>query len=594
VSAGDDEEAQLRSVALQNAHAILLARQHAEAELVRAKEALEQKTRELAHTLAMMRATLEATTDGILVTDEHGRITDFNEMYLTLWRLPREVVDSRRHARVLDTISRGFNDPGAFKARVSEIDASGEETYDVLHLADGRVFERFSSIQLVDGRNVGRVWSVRDITAQRRAEDALRDETRMLELAADERKRLLDSERLARADAERASAMKDEFLATLSHELRTPLNAILGWAKILCMPGVSPVDFQRGLEVVERNARIQAQLIEDLLDMSRITSGKISLEIRTVSLSAVIEAALETVRPAAQAKGVLLTSAVDLDPPAGSIPGDPNRLQQIVWNLLSNAIKFTEKGGRVHVTLRRVDGRFEIAVADTGAGIAPEFLPYVFDRFRQADSSNTRTAGGLGLGLAIVKHLVELHGGTARAESPGRGKGTTFTIALPAVETGVERDAGRERQRPEAAPPVAAEFRRMDLTGVKVLVVDDNADARTLIQRMLEGCGASVMTAATVAEALSAVEHVRPHVLVSDVAMPEVDGYELLRRIRALGQSRGGGVPAIALTAFARSEDRTRALRAGFLHHIAKPLEPPELIATVASVVGRTGAPLRE
>jgi signal transduction histidine kinase/ActR/RegA family two-component response regulator len=589
VTTGDDDAARLRSVALQNAHAILLARQRAEEELVRAKEALERKTRELAHSLAMMCATLEATTDGILVTDAQGNVTDFNEMYLTLWRLPREVLDSRLHSRVLDAISAGFRNPQAFQARVREIDASGEKTFDVLELADGRVFERFSSIQLVDGRNVGRVWSVRDITDQRRAEDAPGDETRVLETAAEEPKRLLDSERLARAEAERASAMKDEFLATLSHELRTPLNAILGWAKILRMPGVSPVDFQRGLEVVERNARMQAQLIEDLLDMSQITSGKISLETRAVALAAVIEAALETVRPLAQAKGVLLTS--ELDPVTLPVIGDPNRLQQVVWNLLSNAIKFTDKGGRVQVVLRRADSAFEIVVADTGVGIAPEFLPYVFDR--QGDSSNTRTASGLGLGLAIVKHLVELHGGTVQADSSGRGAGTTFTIALPLIAA-VEGDVIIERRRADRAPAVAAEFRRMDLTGVKVLVVDDNADARTLIQRMLEGCGASVTTAATVGDALSAVEHARPHVLVSDVAMPEADGYELLRRIRALGQSRGGGVPAIALTAFARSEDRTRALRAGFLHHIAKPLAPSELVATVASIVGRTGPPVRE
>ena len=586
-----DEAAPLRSVPLQNAHAILLERQRAEEELVRAKDALEGKTRELAHSLAMMRATLEATTDGILVTDEHGTITDFNETYLTIWRLPREALETRQHARVLDAISRGFKDPEAFQTRVHEIDASGQEAHDVLELADGRVFERFSSIQRVEGRNVGRVWSVRDITHQRRAEDALRDETRMLETAAEERLHLLDHERMARADAERTSAMKDEFLATLSHELRTPLNAILGWSKILCKPGVSPVDFQRGLEVIERNAHVQAQLIEDLLDMSRITSGKLSLETRAVSLPAAIEAALETVRPAASAKGVHLTSEVD--PTTPPIVGDPNRLQQVVWNLLANAIKFTDNGGRVQVTLRRDDAGFEIVVADTGVGIAPEVLPYIFDRFRQADSSNTRAASGLGLGLAIVKHLVELHGGAVRAQSPGRGTGATFTIELP-LGLAVSNDPVSERRPSERTPVGAAELRRMDLAGVKVLVVDDNADALTLIQRMLEGCGAMVTTAETVAEALAAVERGRPHVIVSDVAMPEVDGYELLRRIRALGQSRGGGVPAIALTAFSRSEDRTRALRAGFLHHIAKPLEPSELVATIASVAGRTPAPPRD
>jgi CheY-like chemotaxis protein len=415
------------------------------------------------------------------------------------------------------------------------------------------------------------VWSVRDIT--------------------DQRKRLLDSERLAR-DAERAGAVKDEFLATLSHELRTPLNAILGWSKILCMPGVNPVDFQRGLEVVERNARVQAQLIEDLLDMSRITSGKLRLDIRPVSPAAVIEAALETVRPLAQAKGVLLTST--LDEAAVAVNGDPNRLQQVVWNLLSNAIKFTEKPGRVQVSLRRAGSHVAIAVADTGLGIAPEFLPHVFDRFRQADSSSTRTAGGLGLGLAIVKHLVELHGGTVQAQSPGRGAGTTFTIELPLVATAAPVATPVERPRSRGRLGSGGEIKRLDLTGVKVLVVDDNADARALIQRVLEACGANVVTAGTVSEAVLSVERARPHVLVSDVGMPEADGYELLRMVRGLGQSRGGGLPAIALTAFARSEDRTRALRAGFLHHIAKPVEPAELVATVASVVGRTGEPLRD
>jgi PAS domain S-box-containing protein len=574
----DDEEAQLRSVAVQNAQAILFARQRAEQELLRTRDALEDKTRDLAHSLAMMRATLEATTDGILVTDAHGNVTDFNAKYLALWRLSHDVLRSRRHGHVLEVISREFADAEGFMARVREIDASAREAYDVLELTDGRVFERFSSIQLENGRDVGRVWSVRDVTAQR--------------AAAEERKQLLDSERMARSEAEHASAMKDEFLATLSHELRTPLNAILGWSKILCMPGVSLADFQRGLEVVERNARIQVQLIEDLLDMSRITSGKMRLEVRAVAPAAVIEASMETVRPAAQAKGVLLASR--LDPSAGPVAADPDRLQQVIWNLLSNAIKFTDKAGRVQIDLRRVDDRVEISVADTGVGIAPDFLPQVFGRFRQADGSRARTAGGLGLGLAIVKHLVELHGGTVRVHSEGLGTGTTFTIELPLATADRGGDGPSERQRSEARPGLARDFSRVDLAGVKVLVVDDNADARALIQRVLEECGASVLTAGTVEGVLLTVEHARPHVLVSDVGMPEVDGYELLRLVRGLGQSRGGSLPAIALTAYARSEDRTRTLQAGFLHHIVKPVDPAELVAIVGSVVGRTGEPPRE
>jgi CheY-like chemotaxis protein len=269
-------------------------------------------------------------------------------------------------------------------------------------------------------------------------------------------------------------------------------------------------------------------------------------------------------------------------------------LQQVVWNLLSNAIKFTEQNGRVEVGLRRVGSRVEIEVADSGVGIAPEFLPHVFDRFRQADSSSTRAAGGLGLGLAIVKQLVELHGGAVRARSAGRGAGSTFTIELPLIATAGPRDAVGDRARATEPPGAGLEIKPMDLTGVKVLVIDDNADARALIQRTLEACGASVVTAGTVSDALLSVERARPHVLVSDVGMPEADGFELLRLVRGLGQARGGGLPAIALTAFSRSEDRTRTLRAGFLHHIAKPVEPAELVATVAAVVGRIGEALRE
>jgi CheY-like chemotaxis protein len=380
--------------------------------------------------------------------------------------------------------------------------------------------------------------------------------------------------------------MKDEFLATLSHELRTPLSAILGWAHLLRVRPVGEAEMHQGLEVIERNARVQTELIEDLLDMSRIISGKMRLDIQLLHPISVIEAALETVKPAAGAKGIRITRL--LDPTAGPINGDPNRLQQVVWNLLSNAIKFTPADGQVHVALERVNGHVEIAVTDTGIGIAPEFLPHVFERFRQADPSRTRSAKGLGLGLAIVKHLVELHGGSVRVSSPGEGKGATFAIHLP--RTAALRGALPGDQAPLAIPPsMAPELNRSDLSGITVLVVDDQEDARELIRRVLEECDATVYTAENATEALAAVAREQPHVLVTDIGMPGVDGYELLRRVRRMGHERGGGVPAIALTAFARSEDRTRALRAGFLVHVAKPVEPSELVATVASVVGRTG-----
>ncbi len=561
----EDEEALLRSVAIQNATAILLARQRAENELVRAKEALEARTRELAYSLAMMRATLESTTDGILVTDEHGAVTHFNERYVAMWRMPREAVEGARHHDILNTVAAQFRDARTFVARVEEIYASAPpETFDVLELADGRVFERLSRTQVVHGRNVGRVWSFRDIT---------------------ETRRLLESERAARDNAERASSMKDDFLATLSHELRTPLSALLGWSQMLRLPSASPAEVQRGLEIIERNTRTQKQLIDDLLDMNLIASGKLRLDIQPLMPASFIEAALETVRPAADAKGIRLTTL--LDPAAGPIAGDPNRLQQVAWNLLSNAIKFTGKNGRVQIVLQRMNSHVEIIVEDTGIGITPEFLPYVFDRFRQADASSTRTSGGLGIGLAIVRQLVELHGGSVRATSAGPHRGATFTVELPRMA--VDEGPPGARTHPTAVQGAAQDFKRLNLAGIRVLVVDDELDARELVALVLSTCGADAITASTADEALTLVERLRPHVMVSDVGMPDVDGYELLRRVRALGRARGGGLPAIALTAFARSEDRTRALRAGFLMHIAKPVEPAELAAAVASIVGRAG-----
>jgi PAS domain S-box-containing protein len=414
------------------------------------------------------------------------------------------------------------------------------------------------------------------------------DNARMYEgmqRAAEDRKALLESERAARNTAERSSDIKDEFLATLSHELRTPLNAILGWSKILRSSSKDPIDLAKGLEAIERNARAQTQLIEDLLDMSRITSGKLRLEIQPVRPSTFIDEAVDTVKTAADAKEIRLERV--LDPTIGPISGDPVRLQQVVWNLLSNAIKFTPQGGRVRVTMERVNSYIEISVADTGCGIKPEFLPHLFERFRQADATTTRQHGGLGLGLSIVKTLVELHHGTVTARSAGLGEGTTITVRLPAA---IPQREG-ERRHAAATQPMLTSLTAMELAGLTVLVVDDQSDARELIRRVLEDSAAKVLTAATAHEALRLIEQQLPHVLVSDIGMPEVDGYELLKRVRALGTNRGGRLPAIALTAFARSEDRTRALRAGFMVHVAKPVDPTELVATVASVAGRVNVP---
>ncbi len=402
------------------------------------------------------------------------------------------------------------------------------------------------------------------------------------------RETLLETERLARAEAERVSQMKDEFLATLSHELRTPLNAVLGWATILRSGKADAEDFRQGLETIDRNARSQAQIIEDLLDMSRIISGKVRLDVQRVELSSILKAVIDTMRPTAQTKGVRLQAV--LDPLASTISGDPNRLHQIFWNLVSNAIKFTPKGGRVHMVLERVNSQIDVSIIDTGEGIDPEFLPFVFDRFRQADASTTRIHGGLGLGLAIVKQLVELHGGRVRAKSPGLGHGATFIVSFPLLVIHPDPDEPLERRTSYMVPPSVREALQpsFSIEGVKVLVVDDEPDARLLVQRVLRDSGAMVTTAASAAEALSMVEQQPPDVLVSDVGIPGEDGYSLIRKVRALGSAGGVYVPAIALTAYARSEDRMRAILAGFQMHMAKPVDPVELITMIASLAGRT------
>lgn len=400
--------------------------------------------------------------------------------------------------------------------------------------------------------------------------------------AADERKVLLDSERSARAEAERTSQMKDEFLATLSHELRTPLTAILGWAQVLRRGSRDEADLHRGLQTIERNARAQAQLIEDLLDMSRITSGKVLLDMQIISPLTVLDAAIETVRPAADAKAITITRDFAV---SGVVAADPSRLQQVVWNLLSNAIKFTPRGGAVHVAATEADGHIALTISDTGIGIRPEFLAHVFERFRQADSTTTRRHGGLGLGLSIVKHLVEQHGGTVAASSAGDGAGASFTVNLPRASSHGERL--RPPYNPAATPqsPAAPDsgMRPMrDLHGLRVLVVDDEADARDLIKRVLSDCHAQVATASNAADALAQLEQFHPDLLLSDLGMPDMDGFELLSRVRALGATHGGNVPAIALTAFARSEDRLKALESGFRDHVAKPVDPAELINAIA------------
>ncbi len=392
------------------------------------------------------------------------------------------------------------------------------------------------------------------------------------------KQQLLESERTARAAAERAGQLKDQFLATLSHELRTPLNAILGWSHLLRKGIKDPEKALRGVDVIERNARIQTQLISDLLDISRIVTGKMRLDVQRVELPTVIEAALESVRPAAEARGVRLQTAIE--PITEAVYGDPARLQQVIWNLVSNGVKFTPKGGRVQIVLARVNSHVEIRVSDTGQGIATEFLPHLFERFRQADSSSAREHGGLGLGLALVKQLVEMHGGKVRAASDGPNQGATFVVELPLAIVHVMDEPEKAHPRTiKTAPQVTS----ADLNGLKVLAVDDEADALEMVRRVLEEYGASVRVATSVGEALEALEQERFDALLSDIGMPKRDGYELIMEARR----RGYAVPAAALTAFARSEDRTRALLSGYDAHVTKPVEASELLATVLSLTSR-------
>ncbi|MBV9642051.1 MAG: PAS domain S-box protein [Verrucomicrobia bacterium] len=822
----EEEPKQLRRVVLETAA-------RAEQEIRRTNEALDQRTRELAQALAVTRATLESTMDAILVTDEKGKVTDFNQKYIDIWKIPRELLERGTLHAVRELKSENFADPKRFLARIEEIAASGQESFDLLELKDGRIFERYSKVLTVVGKDAGRVWSYRDVTdrflaeitsrrlaaivassadaiigkdlnsiitswnsgaerifgytaeemigtsimrlippdrqdeeqeilsrirrgecfdhfetvrlakdgrqlnvsimvspiknsighvigaskvarditerkeAQERERQLLaeaatanakfraffeqgplfagimaldgtileanrlsleacgytkeqvigkkfwdcpwwcysaalmqqiklavtqaaagqiykaempylvadgsqrtvsllvlpiKDETGRtmflaptgtditeLKRAESQRDDLLQAERAARAAAEHASLLKDEFLATLSHELRTPLNGILGWSHIMQQGNAGAEIIAQGLEVIDRSARAQSEIIEDLLDMSRIMSGKVRLDVQRLDLSTIVHAAVETARPAAEAKGIRLQMIID--PLNGVlVSGDVNRLQQVLWNLLSNAVKFTPKGGRVQVLLERIHSHLEISVIDTGEGIKPEFLPFVFDRFRQADASTTRRHSGLGLGLSIVKQLVELHGGSVRAESNGPGQGSTFIIALPYTVLHGYPELESERRHPRLAPKLAGTAEvDFDVEGVRVLVIDDESDSRALVKRLLEGCRAIVIDAGSADEGIDLLQGGKFDVLVCDIGMPGEDGYSLIQRVRSLGGDQGGNIPAIALTAYARLDDRIRAIAAGFQMHIAKPVAPVELITMVAAAAGRTG-----
>jgi PAS domain S-box-containing protein len=433
---------------------------------------------------------------------------------------------------------------------------------------DGRVLDvsvTISPVKDEDGKVIGVSKIVRDITSIKRIER--------------EREDLFEREQAARVEAERVSRMKDDFLATLSHELRTPLNAILGWANLLRSGGPLPHDeLDQGLEVIERNARGQAQLIEELLDMSRIINGKLRLNVQKVDLQAIVSEAMDSMTPAASAKGLRLNKVIDSH--AGPVTGDPDRLRQVLWNLLSNAIKFTPRGGRVQVILSRINSHIDLTVTDTGMGIPPEFIPHLFTRFSQAETSTSRQFGGLGLGLALVKSLVEMHGGTVKANSDGPNQGATFVVSLPL--TAVHQEESGQSLTP--APAAGESLLSPDLSGFHVLVVDDEADARQLVAATLKRCNARVTMAGSSAEGLAAVRQNVPDMIISDIGMPGEDGYLFLAQLRRLTNAEGGDTPAVALTAFARSEDRRRALMAGYQMHLPKPIEQAELLAVVSSL----------
>lgn len=517
-----------------------------------------------------LRAVVEATPDCVKIVAPNGELLFMNPAGVAM--LGASSLDSLAGACVFELIAPDHRATWIEQhARVQSGDRLNWQFEIIAEQGVLRWMETHAVPLPLPNGEVGQLAVTRDITERKREER--------------ERERLLDSERASRSEVERASRMKDEFLATLSHELRNPLSAIMGWSHILQTGTLSSEDQLEGARVIERNARAQTQIIEDLLDMSRIVSGKIRLDVQRIDLASVVRAAIDTVAPAANAKEIRLQAI--LDPKACDVSGDPNRLQQVFWNLLSNAVKFTPKGGAVQIILERVNSHVEVCVIDSGEGIAAEFLPNVFDRFRQADASTTRRHGGLGLGLAIVRQLVELHGGTVAAKSAGTGCGATFVVSLPLSAIHADGPPSAERRHPTVSDAPLRFTAGERVAGVRVLIVDDEPDARAMVRRLLEECRVEVISAASAAEAFDAFVQSRPDVLVSDIGMPNEDGYSLIRRIRALPPENGGDTPAIALTAYARADDRIHVVSAGFQQHLAKPVEPAELLTIVASLAGR-------
>lgn len=523
------------------------------------------------------RRLFESARDGILILNSATlRIIDVNPFMTDLLGYSRDEFLGKELWEI-----GLFSDKEASQQSFRELQTNGYIRYEDLPLqtVEGtlREVEFVSNVYEEDTCRVIQC-NIRDITEHQRAKEGRR---LLLESA-------LKSAEAARLEADTANSIKDGFLAMVSHELRTPLTSVLGWSDLLVTGSLDDLESKRALDIIVRNARAQRQLIDDLLDISRIISGKLRLNVCPVKLAPMIEAVIDGVRPAADARNIHLLTA--LDSLAGPISGDPDRLQQVIWNLLSNAIKFTPKGGSVAVRLERVQSHIEIIISDTGQGITPEFLLHVFERFRQSDSSSTRRHGGLGLGLSIVRQLVELHGGTVMADSPGEGEGTTFKVILPLLS--IHQELGDVDMTPTLIGSQTLADWQPSLVALRVLVVDDEPDARDLIATVLTSRRAEVVSVESGGEALEEMERQRFDVLVSDIGMPAMDGYALIEKVRQLSAEQGGRIPAAALTAYAGVEDRMRALSAGYQMHIAKPVEPTKLASVVANLAGRHSNPL--
>jgi PAS domain S-box-containing protein len=514
----------------------------------------------------------DAQTDMVTLSETAANLFGIPPGPHMTWTQMNELLhpDDRQHAKVAVENALANHSDYDIEYRVERADNT-----EVWVSSKGR------GIYADDGTTVGMLGFLHDISIRKRNEETLQQQAEALltlnqtaQTARSEAEQAAAQNERLYKQAEESSRLKEEFLATISHELRTPLSAILGWTRMLRMGQLSPENAAKALDTIERNARAQAQLVDDLLDVSRIITGKLRMDVRPADPNSFIDAAVEAVKPAAEAKGVRVQKVVDTG--AVSIPGDPVRLQQVIWNLLSNAIKFTPRGGRVQIYSQRVNSHLEIVVSDSGQGISPDFLPHVFDRFRQADQKTSRQHGGMGLGLAIVRHLVEMHGGSVRASSEGEGKGATFTVMLPIAPV-YQVDASGSRVHPGARDLLPANDITDRLDDLTILVVDDEADTRELLRQGLEYCGAKVRVAGSAAEALDELK----------VSLPGSDGYDLIRQVRRLPAARGGKIAAIALTAYTRTEDRLQALRAGYDMHVPKPVELAELVAVAASVVRR-------